>query len=158
MVDSLTKDERSTRMARIRSKDTKPELLIRKAIWAAGHRYRLHVPGLPGKPDLVFPSLGVAMFVNGCFWHGHVCQKGRIPGGNSEFWRKKFEVNKARDRSNVAELECMGWRVATIWECSLSTIARKERELTKILDFLGRAGHDEYRTSPGLSRGRVSRF
>lgn len=132
-------------MALIRSKDTKPELLVRKAVWAAGFRYRLHVKGLPGRPDLVLPSLGVVVFVHGCFWHGHSCQKGRIPGGNSLFWRAKFEANKLRDRRNRAKLKRLGWRVAVVWECSLSTRQKRERAVKKLLDFLSQARQDAAR-------------
>ena len=98
MADPLSPLERSIRMSLIRSKDTKPELAVRKAVWAAGFRYRLHGKGLPGKPDLVFPALRTVVFVHGCYWHGHSCQKGRIPKQNSAFWRDKFAANKARDQ------------------------------------------------------------
>src|ERR1700754_1918845 len=102
MVDSLSPRERSACMASIRSKNTKPELVVRKALWAEGFRYRLHDRGLPGRPDLVFPGDRAVVFVHGCYWHGHVCQKGRIPGTNSAYWREKFAINKARDRRNIA--------------------------------------------------------
>ena len=139
MVDTLSPIERSARMARIRSKDTKPELLVRKSLWAAGYRYRLHAEGLPGKPDMVLPSLGIAILVHGCFWHHHSCQKGRIPERNAAFWRAKLETNKSRDRRNRATLRQAGWKVTVVWECSLSTIARRKRQLAKLLDFLARA-------------------
>lgn len=123
-------------MARIRSKDTKPELLVRKAVWAAGFRYRLHAKGLPGRPDLVFPGLGVVVFVHGCYWHGHSCQKGRIPGQNSAFWKAKFEANGARDKRNRAALARQGWKVATVWECSLATKDKRQRAIDKLLEIL----------------------
>lgn len=123
-------------MARIRSKDTKPELIVRKAVWAAGFRYRLHGKSLPGRPDLVFPALGTVVFVHGCYWHGHSCQKGRIPGKNSAFWREKFDSNKARDKRNRARLRRDGWKVITIWECSLATIPKREKAIKKLLDLL----------------------
>jgi DNA mismatch endonuclease (patch repair protein) len=139
MADTLSPAERSARMALIRSKDTKPELIVRRAVWAAGFRFRLHSQALPGRPDLVFPGLKTVVFVHGCYWHGHSCQKGRIPGSNSRFWKDKFEANKARDRRNRAKLRADGWAVHTVWECSLSTHPKKDRALRKLLDFLGRA-------------------
>ena len=139
MVDFLTPRERSIRMSRIRSRDTKPELIVRKAVWAAGFRYRLHRKGLPGRPDLVFPGLRMVVFIHGCYWHGHSCQKGRIPGQNSSFWKEKFDSNKARDKRNAAKLRREGWSVITIWECSLATIPRREKTLAKLLDRLERA-------------------
>lgn len=126
-------------MARIRSKDTRPELIVRKAVWAAGYRYRLHQKGLPGRPDLVFPALRAVVFVHGCYWHGHSCQKGRVPGQNSLFWREKFEANKARDKRNRAALRRAGWRVATVWECSLAAKGRRQESVAKLLDFLREA-------------------
>lgn len=129
-------------MALIRSKDTKPEMLVRKAVWAAGYRYRLHVKDLPGKPDLVFPALRAVVFVHGCYWHGHSCQKGRIPGENSSFWRDKFAMNKARDRRNRSRLARQGWKVSTVWECSLSSGPKRAKALRKVLDFLAGARED----------------
>lgn len=142
MTDILSPAERSERMSRIRHKDTKPELQVRKAVWAAGYRYRLHSKALPGKPDMVFPSLRAVVFVHGCYWHGHHCQRGRIPGVNSSFWAAKFEANQARDRRNKARLGRMGWKVLTVWECSLSTKAKRAKALQRVLDFLARARED----------------
>jgi DNA mismatch endonuclease (patch repair protein) len=142
MADTLSPSERSARMALIRSKNTKPELLVRKAVWAGGFRYRLHVRGLPGRPDVVFPSLGVVVFVHGCYWHGHSCQKGRVPGANSAFWQEKFASNKARDRRNRARLRREGWKVVVVWECSLSTIPKRAKALGRLLDFLRLARQD----------------
>lgn len=139
MVDTLSPAERSARMARIRSKNTKPELIVRKVAWAAGFRYRLHGKKLPGRPDLVFPALRTVVFVHGCYWHGHSCQKGRIPGQNSAFWKEKFASNKARDRRNRARLSRGGWKVITIWECSLSTIQKREKATEKLLELLEEA-------------------
>ena len=137
MVDSLTPEQRSERMSRIRGSDTKPELLVRRFLHAAGFRYRLHVRDLPGKPDLILPKHRTVVFVHGCFWHAHGCQKGRIPGTRSEFWQEKFASNKARDARNMRALRRLGWQVITVWECTLSkgstrqatleTLARKIR-------------------------------
>lgn len=141
MADPLSPLERSIRMSLIRSKDTKPELAVRKAVWAAGFRYRLHGKGLPGKPDLVFPALRTVVFVHGCYWHGHSCQKGRIPKQNSAFWRDKFAANKARDQKNARSLRRAGWSVVTVWECSLATARSRERTISKLLDTLASKRH-----------------
>lgn len=98
MADLLSPAQRSERMARIRGRDTQPEILVRKGPHAAGLRFSLHRKDLPGRPDLVLPKYGSVVFVQGCFWHAHHCQKGRIPSTRSEFWQEKFEGNKRRDR------------------------------------------------------------
>lgn len=123
-------------MSLIRSKDTKPELIVRKAVWAKGFRYRLHGKGLPGRPDLVFPAFRTVVFIHGCYWHAHSCQKGRIPGQNSRFWQEKFAANKSRDQRNVQRLRREGWSVLTIWECSLSTAKSRDAAISKLLDAL----------------------
>ncbi|MBA4277796.1 MAG: very short patch repair endonuclease [Ralstonia sp.] len=111
---------RSRMMAGIRGKDTRPELALRSALFAAGFRYQLHQRGLPGSPDLVFPKYRAALFVHGCFWHRHEgCRYTTSPKTNSDFWRLKFEGNVSRDARNVALLGELGWRVAIVWECAL---------------------------------------
>lgn len=137
MTDTLTPAERSERMSRIRGRDTKPEMLVRRHLHGKGFRYRLHVPDLPGKPDLVLPKYGVAVFVEGCFWHGHSCQNGRVPGTNSAFWQAKVASNQARDKRNRRALTKQGWRVIRVWECQLAnknsraaTLARLESRIT----------------------------
>lgn len=132
MVDTLTTAERSERMSRIRGKDTTPEFLVRRFLHSEGFRFRLHRKDLPGKPDLVLPKYGVVVFVQGCFWHAHHCQKGRIPGSRSTFWATKFETNKKRDVRNVRKLRSMGWRVLNVWECELTTVAKRERALRRL--------------------------
>lgn len=138
MVDSLSPPERSRRMSLIRSRDTRPELIVRKAVWAAGFRYRLHGKGLPGKPDLVLSAIATVVFVHGCYWHAHHCQKGRVPGSNSSFWREKFLRNKARDARNVRKLRRAGWSVLTVWECSLSGARTRQATLGRLLSALER--------------------
>lgn len=138
MVDSLTTAERSERMSRIRSRDTKPEVWVRKALHASGFRFRLYRRDLPGRPDIVLPKYNVVVFVQGCFWHAHQCQRGRIPGTRSEFWKSKFEANKQRDARNARALRASGWRVYTIWECELTTVLKRERALTKLIGKLRR--------------------
>ena len=138
MADSLSPSARSERMSLIRSKDTVPELIVRKAVWAAGFRYRIHGQGLPGKPDLIFSGLSTVVFVHGCYWHAHHCQKGRVPGSNSSFWREKFSKNKARDARNVRQLRNAGWSVLTVWECTLATARSRDATLRRLLRALER--------------------
>lgn len=117
MVDILTRQARSQLMARVRQKDTAPELVVRKALHAAGLRYVLHPRDLPGRPDLSFPKYRTVLFVHGCFWHGHDCRAGRAPSSNTEYWVSKIAQNRSRDSRQKAELEAKGWRVLTLWEC-----------------------------------------
>lgn len=116
-----TKDSpltRSENMARIRGKDTQPEMKVRRALWAAGLRYRLHDKRLPGNPDLVFPGRRTVVFVHGCFWHCHEgCGNFRIPKTRTDWWTAKLARNKARDADVRAQLKAMGWDVVVIWEC-----------------------------------------
>lgn len=118
-MDIFDPQKRSEVMARVRGKDTKPELLVRRHLHAAGLRYVLHDKRMPGTPDLVFPSRMV-IFVHGCFWHGHEgCRRAKIPATRADFWHAKIEGNKARDKRLVAELEALGWSVRTVWQCSI---------------------------------------
>ena len=118
MTDIVDKKTRSRMMSHIRGKDTKPELVLRTALHKRGLRYRLHVQGLPGKPDLVFPRYRAVIFVNGCFWHRHSgCRYASVPSSNSEFWKEKFEQNVTRDRYNRKMLLEAGYRVLVVWEC-----------------------------------------
>jgi DNA mismatch endonuclease (patch repair protein) len=123
-------------MAAIRAKDTKPEIVVRRALYSIGFRFRLHVPALPGRPDIVMKKLGVIVQVKGCFWHGHRCLKGRIPGTNTRYWRAKISGNRARDRRNERRLRALGWRVTTVWEC----MVRRSRGGTLIRFLRGTIG------------------
>jgi len=105
-------------MSRIRSKDTRPELQVRRFLWHNGFRYRLHIKRLPGCPDIVIRRLHTAIFINGCFWHGHTCMR-HLPASNRKFWYDKITRNKERDIRNTQLLEASGWVVITIWECQL---------------------------------------
>src|SRR5687767_1041715 len=109
-------------MARIKAKDTRPELTVRRALCLLGVRYRLHVASLPGKPDIVIRRLGLAIQVKGCFWHAHRCQKGRVPPGR--YWKEKLARNHARDRRTERRLRRLGWRVSTVWECDTAKPAQ----------------------------------
>lgn len=122
MVDTLSKEERSERMSRIRGRDTRPELVLRKLLHAAGFRYRLHHSRLPGHPDLVLPRYRAIVFVRGCFWHRHAgCRIANTPKSNIDFWNAKFKRNIARDAEVESTLSKAGWRVLVVWECALST-------------------------------------
>lgn len=120
MTDIVSTEVRSRMMSRIRARDTRPELVVRRAMHARGFRFRLHRKDLPGSPDLVFPRHRVAVFVHGCFWHRHEgCRQAAVPKTRTEFWQAKFAVNVARDRRNEQALLLAGWRVAVVWECAL---------------------------------------
>ena len=133
MADTLSPEDRSERMSRIRGTDTGPEWLVRRHLHAAGFRFRLHAKELPGRPDLVLPKHGLVVFVHGCFWHGHWCQRGRIPGTRAAFWAQKFEANKRRDAKNVRALRRAGWRVLTVWECSISSPTKAKKRLDALV-------------------------
>lgn len=121
-------------MSRIRGKDTRPEILVRKFLYAHGIRYRLHAK-LPGKPDIVIRKNNVALFVNGCFWHGHTsCNLAVTPKSNTAFWKDKISNNMLRDRHNRQMLEYEGWKVLTVWECELSK--DHDKTLNKLLDAI----------------------
>lgn len=121
MPDKFSKGTRSRIMAAIRGKNTTPELIVRRFLHAQGLRFRLHAPGLPGRPDLVFPKYRTVVFVHGCFWHQHQnCRFARMPASNVRFWTAKLSGNRMRDRRKAQALRAAGWRVLTIWECQLS--------------------------------------
>lgn len=135
-MDTLTAAQRSERMARIRSKDTTPELAVRSIVHRLGYRFRLHRRDLAGCPDLVFPSLKKAIFVHGCFWHAHEgCKVANRPKTRRPFWDDKFERNKARDKRNEAALRKAGWAIQTIWECETKSPDLVAKRVTL---FLGR--------------------
>ena len=120
MVDTVSPETRSRIMSRIRSKGMKPEMRVRRLLHGLGYRYRLHRSDLPGRPDLVFPARRKVIFVNGCFWHKHLCcPRVRIPTSNREYWEAKLERNRARDERNLGLLEGLGWGALTVWECEL---------------------------------------
>lgn len=125
MADVHNKEVRSYNMSRIRSKDTKPEIIVRKHLFALGFRYRLHDKRLPGKPDVILPKYKTAIFINGCFWHGHEnCNYYVIPKTRSEWWLNKINGNKNKDLKDIVQLSEAGWKVLTIWECDLKPKTR----------------------------------
>lgn len=118
MPDTMTPQERSERMSRVRGKDTRPERAVRSVAHGMGYRYRLHRKDLPGCPDLVFPGRGKVVFVHGCFWHRHPkCRHTRTPKSRVEFWTSKFARNVERDQRNIRELQNLGWEPLVVWEC-----------------------------------------
>jgi DNA mismatch endonuclease (patch repair protein) len=118
MTDIVPVDKRSEMISAIRGKDTKPEIRVRKALFARGYRYRLHRRDLPGTPDIVFPTRRVAIFVHGCFWHGHAgCRLAPAPTTRPEFWQKKIATNRQRDMAATEALNAAGWRVLVVWDC-----------------------------------------
>ena len=139
MTDHLTPVKRSWNMSRIRSKNTKPELIVRKVLHNSGIRYRLHARNLPGKPDLSNKSKNFAIFVNGCFWHQHKgCKRASIPKSNTDYWIPKLEKNVNRLRENLETLDTMGYRTAVIWECEVNDL-ENNKALMEIVNKVGEA-------------------
>jgi DNA mismatch endonuclease (patch repair protein) len=134
MTDFVTAKQRSKIMASVGTRDTGPELLLRKSLHRLGYRYRTHYRKLPGKPDIAFPRLKKAIFVHGCFWHGHRCRWGRLPKSRLEYWKPKIAVNKARDRRAIRAIRRTGWDILVVWQCELRDL---ERILPRVLTFLG---------------------
>lgn len=128
MADRHSKEVRSRNMAAVKSKNTKPEMLIRRGLHGMGYRYCLHRKDLPGKPDLVLPKFKAVIFVNGCFWHGHDCPRFSWPKTREAFWRDKISGNKDRDLKSYKALERIGWRKAVVWECALKGKYKLEPE------------------------------
>lgn len=118
-MDVHSPSQRRFNMARVRNRDTKPELAVRRKLHGGGFRFRLHVQELPGRPDIVLPKHRTVVFVHGCFWHGHACRAGRLPGTRTEFWAAKVSGNHARDVAQGQALHSSGWRVFTVWECAM---------------------------------------
>jgi DNA mismatch endonuclease (patch repair protein) len=137
-VDIWNKEKRSEVMSKIRSKNTKPELVLRKALFARGFRYRVNDTKLPGKPDIVFPKYKTVIFVHGCFWHGHdiECTDSHIPKSNSNYWAEKIRQNKERDKNNTIKILSMGWKVLTIWDCEIQQKCNIESIIQRITNLL----------------------
>lgn len=136
MVDKMTPEQRHICMSHVRSKNTKPEILVRRFLFAHGFRYRIHVNTLPGKPDIVLRKYKTVIFVNGCFWHGHEnCHIYAFPKSNVEFWKKKIERNKERDLKERIQLRIMGWHVIQLWECQLKP-KKRVNTLTGLMQTL----------------------
>lgn len=128
MTDVLTPAQRRFNMSRIRGRDTKPEMLVRRGLHSRGMRYRLHDRKLPGRPDLVFSQFNAVVFVHGCFWHAHNCALSELPATRQNFWKNKLEGNAERDRKAIETLQLAGWRVLVIWECALRGRAKQAED------------------------------
>ncbi|HEX3700217.1 MAG TPA: DNA mismatch endonuclease Vsr [Phenylobacterium sp.] len=145
--DVYPPEKRSAVMRRVKGRDTTPELIVRRALTGLGARYRLHRKDLPGSPDIVLPGRRLALFVHGCFWHGHDCARGaRVPKANRDYWVGKVGRNRIRDQASRAALEALGWRVETLWECELKDAAELRARLAEFL-----------RCHPGMPRKRLVR-
>ena len=133
MADVHSKEVRSFNMSRIKGKDTKPEILVRRFLFSHGVRYRLHDGRLPGKPDLVFPKHKKIIFIHGCFWHGHeACKYFVVPKTRTEWWIKKISRNKEKDIESISALKKQGWKVIVVWECELKSVT-KEKKLRSLM-------------------------
>ncbi len=143
MTDRVSPARRSRIMASVGTRNTKPELQLRKSLHRLGYRFRLHPKDLPGKPDLVFRTRRKAIFVHGCFWHGHECKWGRLPKSRLDYWMPKIRANRERDERTVATLRELGWSVAEVWQCELKDM---DSAVGRVRTFLGPIG------SPSLTR------
>lgn len=144
MADRMTKEQRHLCMSHIRGKDTRPEIAVRKGLFAAGFRFRLNVRSLPGTPDIVLRKYHTVVFVNGCFWHGHEgCRYYVLPKTNSSFWAAKIDRNRRRDSAVQVRLQALGWKVIVLWECELNTAQKLRATLEALVGRL-RANREEY--------------
>lgn len=135
MADKFSKEKRSIIMSHISGKETKPEVLIRKLLFAKGLRYRKNVKSLRGKPDIVLPKYRTAVFIHGCFWHGHEgCPKAKLPDTRREFWEKKISENMNRDKADVDILKREKWKVITIWQCEINNVVKREKRVESLVD------------------------
>lgn len=133
MADRVTSEQRSRMMAAVRGADTTPELYVRRQLFAAGFRFRLHAKSLAGTPDIVLPRFRTAVFVHGCFWHGHSCARGKRPASNVDFWQAKIEGNMRRDQHSRSALRAAGWSPVVIWQCRLESSTRALLKRLKML-------------------------
>ena len=146
-MDTRTEEQRRRIMQAVRTRDTGPEMIVRRLLHSLGYRYRLHRKDLPGRPDVAFLSRRKAIFVHGCFWHGHGCPKGRPPKSRLGYWKPKLDGNRERDRRKEEELRSMGWSVLVVWQCETANFRVLARRLHGFLG--GRAA----RPAPGAGRG-----
>lgn len=135
MADTRSPDQRRRIMQSVRTKDTGPEWIVRRLLHRQGYRFRLHSRHLPGRPDIVLPSRRIAIFVHGCFWHGHECRKGRLPKSRLEYWQPKIAANRHRDTKNVKELAALGWRVMVVWQCETREVDRLLGSLVAFIEL-----------------------
>lgn len=139
-MDKFSKEKRSDIMSRVKSKNTKPEEIVRKYLFSKGLRYRKNDSRYPGKPDIVLPKYHVVIFVNGCFWHQHSgCRAAALPATNHEYWKNKLQKNVVRDKQEMQTLINMGWRVIVIWECEISSKAKQVTRLSHLVEEIQNA-------------------
>ena len=156
MPDKLTPAQRHKCMSRIRGKDTRPELLVRRGLHSRGLRFRLQDRKLPGRPDIVLPKYSVAIMVNGCFWHGHKgCRYATKPKSNIEFWEAKIARNRHRDEVTTAHLEALGWTVITIWECELRGKEAAETRIGTLVQEIRAAGERKRKNEEQRKKSRA---
>ncbi len=135
-MDKLTPERRSLLMAKIKAKDTKPEMAVRSMLHSMGYRFRIHRKNLPWTPDIALPRRSTVVFVHGCFWHGHVCKKTKMPKTRTEYWFDTITGNRRRDALKQSKLQALGWKVVVVWECELKSPARLASKLRRCLDRL----------------------
>lgn len=131
-MDIWNKQTRSSIMSKVPQKDSKPEIIVRKYLFAKGFRYRTNVKKLSGSPDIVLAKYKTVIFIHGCFWHGHTCRAGHLPSSNIDFWVEKINRNKERDNRQIAELQSLGWNVIVIWQCEIKNKKLREERLLKL--------------------------
>jgi DNA mismatch endonuclease (patch repair protein) len=141
MADTRTPEQRRRIMQAVKTHDTGPELIVRRILFRLGYRYRLNSKRLPGRPDIVFPGWKLAIFVHGCFWHGHGCPKGNAPKSHLEYWGPKLRTNRERDAAQVSALKALGWSVLTIWQCETADEEALRRTLRGFLSGDEKAAH-----------------
>lgn len=132
-MDILDKNRRSQLMAKVKQRNTEPEIIVRHFLFSHGFRYRINVKVLPGSPDIVLPKYKVVIFVHGCFWHGHSCRAGRLPSSNLDYWKTKIEANIERDNRKISDLKALGWKVITIWQCEIKTLKKREERFSILI-------------------------
>lgn len=143
MPDRFTPQERSRIMSLVKGRDTKPEKIVRSLLHMMGYRFRLHRNDLPGKPDIVLPKRRKAIFVHGCFWHGHAgCRRAARPKSNADFWDKKIDANMARDKKTQAELKNSGWDFLVIWQCEMKDLEKLQVNLKQFLESEENTDHE----------------
>ena len=142
MPDRFTPQDRSRIMANIKGRNTSPEKMVKRCLRKLGVRYRSHAPHLPGTPDFILPDLETALFVNGCFWHGHRgCRRASIPRSNTNFWKKKITGNIERDKKKARQLRSLGWHVETIWQCQMKNEEKVLQKVSMIREQRSSYGH-----------------
>lgn len=149
MTDTRSTEQRRRIMQSVKRRDTGPEMAVRHLLYRAGYRYRLHVKGLPGSPDVVFTSRRKVVFVHGCYWHGHGCRKGKLPKSRLDYWDEKIAANRARDARKESELQAGGWQVMSVWQCEIADMETLEQKLRSFL------GEPKRRSTSSTSSDKV---